>query len=571
MSKPIDILKKYWGFDAFRPLQEDIIQSVLDGKDTLALLPTGGGKSICFQVPALCQEGICIVVSPLIALMKDQVENLRKRNIKALCVTSEYSRQEIDALFDRCIYEDIRFLYLSPERLLTEMARVRIAQMKVNLIAVDEAHCISEWGYDFRPPYLQIAEIRELHPKVPIIALTASATPTVIKDIQDKLEFKRENVFAKSFKRDNLAYFIDWDDNKFGKIERIARKVGGSGIIYLRSRRGTERIARELVKRGIRCNFYHAGLSADERQVRQEAWMQNKVQIIAATNAFGMGIDKPDVRFVVHLDLPDTLENYYQECGRGGRDGKRAFAVSVLSASDLEKLREKLATAFPSKAEIKQVYQAMCNVLQLAVGSGKDETFDIPLEKMEQNYNLDQRKVITCLKFLEKEGYISVEDRELRKSSLRIIVDNEQIYQLRVSNVKIAPLVEILLRSYSRLFDERVDISEGLLAKRLKWSYDHVDKGLKYLHEYEYIDYKPSNDAPRITFTNERIDGKNLRISEQHYQLRKKIVTEKVEYMLHYAESTHKCRSRIILEYFGETDARDCGICDYCVKKKHEA
>ncbi len=568
MSSSIDILRKYWGFEQFRPLQEDIIDSVNAGKDTLALLPTGGGKSICFQVPALMNPGICIVVSPLIALMKDQVQHLKARNIKALCITSEYSRQEIDAMFDRCIYEDIKFLYLSPERLLTEMARTRIAQMKVNLFAVDEAHCISEWGYDFRPPYLQIAEVRELHPKVPVIALTASATPTVVKDIQEKLNFKKENVFAKSFQRENLAYFVDWDDDKFGKVERIARKLGGSGIVYMRSRKGTERIARELKGRGISASFYHAGLSSEDRNKRQEDWMKNRCQIIAATNAFGMGIDKPDVRFVIHMDLPDTLENYYQECGRAGRDGKKAFAVSLLSKSDLDRLRERLEASFPSQQEIRQVYNAVGNLLQLAVGSGREETFQLDLQKLEQQYNIDPRKAMTCLRFLEKEGYISVTEREMHASAARILVDNEAVYQFRVSNERLAPLIETMLRSYSRLFEERTEISEGLLAKRLKWSYDRVTKGLDFLAQSEFISYEKANDQPRLTYICERLDGKNLRISKEHYNRRKRIVTEKVESMLHYAESDHKCRSRMILEYFGDTDAQNCGICDYCVARK---
>lgn len=551
-------------------MQAEIIESVMEGRDTLALLPTGGGKSMCFQVPAMMQDGICIVVSPLIALMKDQVQHLHDKNIKALSITSEYSRQEIDARFDRCIYEDIKFLYLSPERLLSDMARSRIDQMKVSLIAVDEAHCISEWGYDFRPSYLQIAKIRTLQPKVPLIALTASATPAVVEDIQERLEFKKKNVFAQSFKRENLAYFIDWDDDKFGKIERIAKKLGGSGIVYMRSRKGTERIARELKGRGLSAHFYHAGISSEQRSERQNDWMKNRVQVIAATNAFGMGIDKPDVRFVIHMDVPDTLENYYQECGRGGRDGNKAFAVSLLSKIDLDRLRERLERAFPSKTEIRQVYNAMGNVLQLAIGSGKDETYPLDLQKLEQHYNISPQKAMTSLRFLEKEGYVAVMEQEMRPSRLKFVVDNETIYQFRVANANMAPLVEVLLRSYSRLFEESTEISEGLVAKRLKWSYDRVSRGLDFLAQSEYVEYEKSSDQPRLTYTCERLDGKNLSISDETYRKRKQIVTEKVESMLHYAEAEHKCRSRMILEYFGENDAQDCGICDYCIALKNE-
>lgn len=562
------VLKQYWNYDQFRPLQEDIVNHVLSGKDALALLPTGGGKSICFQVPAMMMDGICIVISPLIALMKDQVENLKKRGIPAMCITSDYNHREIDAMFDRCIYDKFKFLYLSPERLLTDMARMRIEKMKVNLIAVDEAHCISEWGYDFRPPYLQIAQIRKLHPKVPVLALTASATPTVVEDIQDKLEFKRKRVFAKSFKRDNLAYFVIWDENKLNTAEQIIRKRRGTGIIYMRSRKGTERIARDLQKRGISADFYHAGLESEERSAKQDAWMNGKTQVICATNAFGMGIDKPNVRFVIHLDLPDTLENYYQECGRGGRDGLKAFAVSILAEKDVEHLRAKLIDAFPEKAEIKQAYSALASYLQLAVGSGKDETFEVNIELLAERFNLQPRKVFQSLKFLEKEGLISVNETADRYSSIKIVCENETFYNFHVTNKNLDPLINALVRSYGRLFEEYVQISEWTIAKRARWPKDKVVKGLQYLQTVGLVDYKEASALPKVTYTLERLDSKNFRISEDHYSLRKRIVTEKVEAMIHYAESTEKCRSRMIVEYFGEIDAEDCGMCDYCVQQK---
>ena len=568
MKSPKDILDQYWGFDQFRPKQEDIIKSVLDGKDTLALLPTGGGKSICFQIPAIAMDGICIVVSPLIALMKDQVANLKRREIQAMCITSENSYREVDAMFDRCIFGDIKFLYLSPERLQSDIAKARIPQMKVNLIAVDEAHCISEWGYDFRPPYLKIADIRAFHPKVPVIALTASATPMVVDDIQEKLQFKKPNVITKSFARENLAYFVEWDENKLAKAERIAKKLKGSGIIYTRSRKGTERITRELRKRGLNVDFYHAGLENQVRSQKQEDWMQGKTQIIAATNAFGMGIDKSNVRFVLHFDLPDTLENYYQECGRGGRDGKKAFAVTLLARKDMVRFREKLAQAFPEKSDINRVYTAIGNQLQLAIGSGKDERFPLDIETIANQYDLNERLIVQCIKFLEREEYVALDESRDRNSYLQVLCSNEELYNLKVQNIKLEPLINGLLRSYGRLFDEEVKISEWTLCQRIKWSKDRVIKGLDYMHQRELVKYTKATHLPNITYTKERLDSKNISISDEHYKLRKHVLIEKAEAMLNYAEFEGKCRSRMILEYFGEVDAADCGICDICVTSK---
>lgn len=568
MKSPKDILDQYWGFDQFRPKQEDIIKSVLDGKDTLALLPTGGGKSICFQIPAIAMDGICIVVSPIIALMKDQVANLKRREIQAMCITSENSYREVDAMFDRCIFGDIKFLYLSPERLQSDIAKARIPQMKVNLIAVDEAHCISEWGYDFRPPYLKIADIRAFRPKVPVIALTASATPMVVDDIQEKLQFKKPNVITKSFARENLAYFVEWDENKLAKAERIAKKLKGSGIIYTRSRKGTERITRELRKRGLNVDFYHAGLENEVRSQKQEDWMQGKTQIIAATNAFGMGIDKSNVRFVLHFDLPDTLENYYQECGRGGRDGKKAFAVTLLARKDMVRFREKLAQAFPEKSDINRVYTAIGNQLQLAIGSGKDERFPLDIETIANQYDLSERLIVQCIKFLEREEYVALDESRDRNSYLQVLCSNEELYNLKVQNIKLEPLINGLLRSYGRLFDEEVKISEWTLCQRIKWSKDRVIKGLDYMHQRELVKYTKATHLSTITYTKERLDSKNISISDEHYKLRKHVLIEKAEAMLNYAEFEGKCRSRMILEYFGEVDAADCGICDICVTSK---
>ncbi len=569
LSKARDILKQWWGYDSFRPLQEDIVDSIIAGRDTLALLPTGGGKSICFQVPALMQPGICIVISPLIALMKDQVENLQQRGIKALSVTSELKPQQLDAVFDRCIYEDeVKFLYLSPERLKTDLARQRISKMKVNLIAVDEAHCISEWGYDFRPPYLDIAEIRPLHPEVPVLALTASATPKVVDDIQERLSFKSKNVLRKSFFRDNLAYFIDWDEDKMGKIERIAIKQGGSGIVYMRSRRGCERIARALQERGLSADHYHAGLDTDERTKRQQAWMEGKTQIIVATNAFGMGIDKPDVRFVVHCDLPDTLENYYQECGRGGRDGKKAFAISLLTQKDVDSFDEKVVRSFPKKETIRSVYESLGSLLQLAIGSGQGETFRVDLDILSQRTGLDIRALSHCLKFIEREGHISIQERSRFQSEVKIITTHESVRSLRDQESTPGQVLEALLRSYPRLFDETSMISEWTLARRLGLDKQKVIDSLIWLDQSGHIAYAQASELPTITFLEERIPTKNLRLSDEHYRIRKHVLQEKAEAMRNYVNDTHQCRSRMILSYFGEIEAEDCGMCYVCLQRK---
>ncbi len=569
MKQPVEVLLEFWGYEQFRPKQAEIIDSVIRGNDTLALLPTGGGKSLCFQVPAMMQEGICLVISPLIALMKDQVDALNKINIKALCITSEYTHKEIDAMFDRCVYDkEIKFLYLSPERLETDLARTRIALMNVNLIAVDEAHCISEWGYDFRPSYLNIADIRPLHKKAPIVALTASATPPVVKDIQQKLQFKKTNVIAKSFARENLAYFVNWDEQKIDKAERIAKKLKGSGIIYARSRMGTERIARAIKERGLSVDFYHAGLEAQARSEKQNSWFLGKTQIIVATNAFGMGIDKANVRFVLHFDIPDTLENYYQECGRAGRDGKKAFSVALITSKDVEHFERKVKQAFPKKEDIKRVYNALGSYLKLATGAGKGESFSINLDDFANAYSFDARMIRHCIKFLEKEGYISFNEQPNRHSTVQVICDHEAFYQVKVRSEQMAPIINNLLRSYARIFDEAVRISEWTIAKRIRWPKDKVVKALHYLDQKELIEYIPTTNLPTITFIEERITSKNVRISAEHYSLRKHVIIDKAEAMMHYVQSANKCRGRMLLEYFGDDNAGDCGICDYCIERK---
>jgi ATP-dependent DNA helicase RecQ len=567
MTHPINILERYWNFTAFRPLQEEIIQAVIDNEDTFALLPTGGGKSVCFQVPALAQDGICIVISPLIALMKDQVDHLVKRNISAVAIYSGMHYRDIDRIFDNCAYGEIKFLYMSPERLTTDLAIERIKKMNVSLLAVDEAHCISQWGYDFRPPYLRIAEIREWLPDVPILALTATATPEVVTDIQDKLAFKKKNILQKSFSRNNVAYVVLEEEDKNKKLLDIVKNVKGTGIVYAANRKATKDVATFLQKNNISSDFYHAGLSSEVRSIKQDKWIKGQIRVMACTNAFGMGIDKPDVRFVIHVDIPDTLENYYQECGRGGRDGNKAFAVSVLGKKDISNYIEKSVQSFPSKDEIKRVYEAMSSFLRLAIGSGKDETFVLDIETMCKNYNLDIRQVILSLKFVEREGYILFNESSDYFSSVIFKASYEQVYNFRTSQHRLSWLVDALLRSYSRLFDETSSISEWTLAKRTKWSKDNVIKGLEWLHNSEYIIYNKASNLPKITFTCERLDKKNLSFSDAHYKLRKEVTQNKSEAMLHYVQSEAKCRSRMLLEYFGELDAENCGMCDYCLKQ----
>lgn len=565
MSSPLEILKQYWGHESFRPLQDEIIDSIMGGKDTLALLPTGGGKSICFQVPAMAVEGICIVVSPLIALMKDQVTNLKERGIKAVAITSELDHKQIDALFDRCIYEDIKFLYLSPERLSTEIAKVRIAKMSVSLVAVDEAHCISEWGYDFRPSYLNIAGIRDILPQAPIIALTASATPSVVKDISKKLNFRRGyQFFKKSFDRSNLSYHITWTENKFNRIVQLLDQSQGSAIIYMRNRKGTQRVSRELMGRGISIDYYHAGLSAEERSRRQQAWMTGELRVIAATNAFGMGIDKPDVRLVVHLDIPDTLENYYQECGRAGRDGEVSKAVALLTQKDVEFYTARMLDSFPKIDSIKGVYQSLGSHFQLATGSGKDESFQFDIVKFSDQFGLRPKLVRNALKFLELDGYIQIIEHANSQSRALILSTHDRIRNLKESNDKVRPMLEAMLRTYGTLFDEETNISEWAIAKRCNWHLDKVKKVLQWMAASGYIEYNQASALPTIRFLTERLTNTNLRVSDKHYKLRKKVMNEKVESVLYLINQEAKCRNRVLLEYFGEKETVNCGSCDYC-------
>ena len=569
MDSPQQILKKYWNFDSFRSMQLEIINSVLEGKDTLALLPTGGGKSICFQVPALCREGICIVVSPLIALMKDQVYNLNKRGIPAVAIYSGMHYKEIDRTFDNCVYGKIKFLYLSPERLMTDLAQERIRRMNVNLIAIDEAHCISQWGYDFRPPYLEIAKIKEIHPKVPFLALTATATPAVVEDIQERLEFSKKNVFQKSFLRDNLAYVVLQEEGKREKMMDILRKVKGSSVIYVRNRRQTKEIAQFLQKYDIRADYYHAGLDNNIRSQKQDNWIKNKVRVMVSTNAFGMGIDKPDVRSVIHLSLPDSLEAYFQEAGRAGRDGEKAFAILLYNVNDKVSLEQNFEQAFPEWKFIKRVYQALGSYFQLAVGSGLGESFDFELIEFCKYFKFKPRETYSALKILMQEGWIFMTESVFMPSSLMVIANKEELYDYKLKNRAFDQLITIILRTYQGAFSNFVNINEPQLARFLKIAPRRLRKALEILVQDRIIEYRPFKETPQIIFTQPKTAINDLTIDQKRYKFLKERQKNRIEKAVEYA-TKEQCRSQLLLAYFGETDASPCGKCDICTNRNSD-
>lgn len=562
-----EILEKHWGFKTFRSLQEDIINSILSGNDTLALLPTGGGKSICFQVPALVKDGICIVVSPLIALMKDQVENLVKKEIKAIAITSAMHRKEIDIALDNCVHGDIKFLYLSPERLETEIVKVRLQRMKVNLIAIDESHCISQWGYDFRPSYLKIAELRELLPGIPVLALTATATKEVVKDIQEKLRFKKENVLQKSFERKNVAYVVLQEEDKLARLVKIANNLKGSGIVYVRNRKKTQDIANYLKSNKISADFYHAGLEATKRDLKQNDWIANKTRVIVCTNAFGMGIDKPDVRFVVHIDLPDSPEAYFQEAGRAGRDEKKAYAILLYNQGDKMELERNVEVSFPTLDEIRQTYQALANYYQIPAGSSEGVTYDFDIADFCDNYKLHAITVFNSLKFIEREGYISLTDAVFQPSRIKLEMNREDLYKFQISNPKFDVFIKLLLRSYSGLFDNFVKINEFEIAKKSSLGKDEIIKGLNYLQRIKVLTYASQTELPQLTFLQPRVNTKDLSLSKENFSLLKKRAIMRMEAVLNYADSKHKCRSQLLLSYFGENDTERCNQCDVCMEE----
>ncbi|MFT5601340.1 MAG: ATP-dependent DNA helicase RecQ [Flavobacteriales bacterium] len=565
---PNEILKKYWGFDQFRSLQNEIIDEVLDGKDVLALLPTGGGKSICFQVPALCRPGICIVVSPLIALMKDQVSNLKQRGIKAMAIYSGMSYREIDIALDNCIYGNFKFLYVSPERLKTELFQMRLLKMNVNLIAIDEAHCISQWGYDFRPAYTEISTFREKLPDVPLIALTATATERVVIDIQEQLMFKEQNVIRKSFYRENLRYFVNIDEDKLSKMMSIITKQNGSGIVYVRSRKLTVEYAQYISARGIKATFYHAGLSLEEREQRQSDWISEKHQVIVSTNAFGMGIDKSNVRFVINMDLPECIEAYFQEAGRGGRDEQKAYAVLLVNESDKIDLIKRTQSKYPEVDVIKRVYLLLCNHLRLANGAGEDETYPVDIGVLKASSPFSIFEITNSLGILERAGYIVVSEGFKQASRVKLELTAAQLYPFQVRYKHFDVLLKVLLRSYTGLFDTFITVDEKQIAKRTKFSIGTVKKHLHELNELKVLIYEPRTTHSAITFLQPRMDPKYIRLDAQVYQGLKNIEEQNVNAIIKYAYGTDKCRSQVLLNYFGESKAQPCGTCDICVRQK---
>ncbi len=562
-----DILKQFWGYDEFRPLQEEIINAVLAGKDTLALLPTGGGKSICFQVPAMAMEGICIVISPLIALMKDQVENLQRRGINAVAIVSGMGKREIDIALDNCIYGPVKFLYLSPERLLSDLVRERVKYMKVNLLAVDEAHCISQWGYDFRPPYLHIKDFRAIHPNVPVLALTASATEKVQVDIIEKLAFKENNIFRKSFERQNLSYSVINQENKLQKLLDVCNGVTGSGILYVRTRRDTVELAKYLNQNKIPAQYYHAGLDLDERAEKQSAWLNDEVKVMVATNAFGMGIDKPNVRFVVHYEIPESLEAYYQEAGRAGRDERKAYAVVLFQPRDRISFEKRYEQNFPSADEIKRTYHFICNYLQIPFESGEGITYEFNLADFCSKFQLDVLSTISAIKFLEHDDYFVLNESALMLSRIQFIVDGEDLYRFQVENSKFDSFIKSVLRAYGGAFDQFINIKEMDIAKKNNLSKAMAIKYLQELDKLEIISYQQQTNQPLLTFIKPRFKTEDLLIDRKYFAERKQNYHQKMLSTLAFVEQD-KCRSMQILEYFDETDAKKCGICDVCLAEK---
>jgi ATP-dependent DNA helicase RecQ len=564
----LDILNKYWGFDAFRPLQEDIVKSTGNGNDTLALMPTGGGKSITFQVPALAREGLCLVVTPLIALMKDQVENLKKAGIKATAIHSGLTYREIQVAFDNAMFGGTKFLYVSPERLSTELFLQKLPQIQVSLIAVDEAHCISQWGYDFRPSYLKIAAVREIIPNVPVLALTATATPKVAEDIMERLHFKKRNIFKKSFVRANLAYVVRPSENKEQQLIKIIKSVPGTAIVYARSRKKTREYASVLQQNGISADYFHAGLTQGSKDERQKNWKTDKTRVIVATNAFGMGIDKPDVKLVVHVDAPDSLEAYFQEAGRAGRDGKKAFAVLLWSDNDKVKLRKQIHTSFPEPEAIKRVYDALGNFFQLPIGAGFQMVYDFNIGKFCSNFSLSILQVFNSLKILQRAGYLSFTEELDIPSKVMFLTDGNNLYKFQVANEDLDPFIKILLRTYTGLFTEYASVNEDDLAKKLSTTKDATYKALSKLSKAGIIHYIPRRKTPLITYTQSREELRHIRLPDEVYADRRQRYEEQIEAVIDYGTWTHICRSRILLNYFGESKSENCKVCDVCLSRK---
>lgn len=564
------ILKKYWGHDTFRPLQLETIESVAAGRDTLVLMPTGGGKSVIYQVPALSSEGVCIVITPLISLMKDQVDRLRSRRILAEAIHGGRGRQEIDRVLDNCIYGDVKFLYISPERVDSELFRMRFAKMKVSLIAVDEAHCISQWGYDFRPAYLQIARLRDLQPEAAILALTASATPKVAADIMQHLRFREPNLKQMSFARANLSYVVRRTEDKREHLLRIVNNVPGSGIVYVRTREKTETVAKFLQENGIEADSYHGGMGYLTRSLKQENWTGGKTRVIVATNAFGMGIDKADVRFVIHYDICDSLEAYYQEAGRAGRDGRPAYAVMLLSGDDPSRVANRLRLEFPPVDTIRTIYEGLFNYLQVAIGEGKHRAFAFNIHEFAARMKLFPPTVVNALKILQQNGYLILTDETDNPPRIRFIVQRDDLYRMRVTRRELDHILTVLLRQYTGLFSDFVPIDEQELAQLSGYTVNHIHELLRQLWQLHVIRYIPGNRSPMLILSEERLPGADVRISPESYKRRQEVAQERIDAVFRYAENETECRSLVIQNYFGEQTDLPCGRCDICRElRKH--
>ena len=563
------ILKQYWGYPSFRPLQEDIVDSVMAGKDTLALLPTGGGKSICFQVPAMAMDGLCLVITPLIALMKDQVAHLVEKGIPAAAIYSGMHPDELELAYNQAAYGRLKFLYVSPERLQTNQFIEALRRMKVCLLAVDESHCISQWGYDFRPPYLKIADIRPYMPKTPVLALTATATAKVVDDIQVRLGFKEKNVFQSSFERKNVTYNVYREADKYGVLRRkLEAMTEGSAIVYVRNRKRTQVIADWLNSVGISATFYHAGLDAKTRDQRQDLWMKGKVRVIAATNAFGMGIDKPDVRLVIHMDLPDSIEAYFQEAGRAGRDLKPSEAFLLVSPADVKKLQENLTQSFPELDRIKLIYNALGNYFNIPVGAGENVSYPFVIADFTNRYGFNIVEVFHTLNILEKEGFLVLSDSFDEPSKVMVKASRDDIYGFQVNNPKYSELIKCMLRSLPGVMTDFVRINEETLAKKTGLTADKVVEQLKKLEEYNFLSYAPRNDKPQILFLSEFVDTRHFNLSKENYYDRKKDAESRVKAVIDFVNNDEECRSVQLLRYFNEKTDKACERCDVCQKRK---
>lgn len=560
-----NILQQYWGYPSFRPMQEDIVDSVVEGKDTLALLPTGGGKSICFQVPAMTMEGICIVITPLISLMKDQVMHLKKIGIPAAAIFTGMHHNQVEIVYNQAVFGMLKFLYVSPERLMTDMFIEAIKKMKVNLLAVDESHCISQWGYDFRPPYLKIAEIREYIPNTPVMALTATATPAVVEDIQYRLKFKERNVFQTSYERKNVTYNVIHDADKFGVMYRLFKRMDkGSGIVYVRSRKRTKIIADWLQSAGISASFYHAGLDAKTRDYRQQLWMNGTIKVIVATNAFGMGIDKPDVRLVVHLDIPDSLEAYFQEAGRAGRDLQPSEAFMIVAENDIDRLKDNIKNTYPELKKIRIIYEALGNYLQIPIGSGKNQSYNFDINDFCNAYNLSLLEVFNTIQLMEREGYIATSEALSSPSKIHIKAGREDLYRFQIEYQEFDTIIKYMLRNLPGVLSDFVNIREETISIKTGLSVEMIIKQIERLEKLDFLTYIPRNDKPQIFYLTERLNISNISLSEDVYKNRKEDADRRLQSVIDFVNNDEICRSVQLLRYFGENIKNTCGRCDVC-------